>query len=464
MELGRIYTEAGHAERAIPILTEAVGDWEQLVKQAANLSPSETLDDLFKSDEPEAKHRREPCVQPLVNNLVATLSDLANALMKAGRLVEALSRAEQVVKISRTMRNERSFVVGCGQTAQILMEQGHYRKAAACYDQAMETIRHVGDKGLEALWLQGQGKLARLAKQCDRAGDLYKQALRLFREVNDEANIMRTYNHLGIVEQMAGRLSEAMAWYLRSREIAQLRGDTVVLGDTAQNIGIVCRNEGNAARQCGDEETAQQRYKEAERFLQEGLQIRIGRQDKPGEAESQLQLSAFYLQMGELNKAEVCAYRLREICESLGLKDLYMGYHILAEVARARGNEAQTAQWETKRDEVRAELARRARGGDAANQRLSSQQIEAITQLAAACVRAGLGGTELSSEAEATVAQVESDAAGLLQPLGHYLRRLASGPASETIVALATPPADLAQPLSQIFAKLHQAACEAGGG
>jgi tetratricopeptide (TPR) repeat protein len=103
MELGRIYTDAGHADRAIPLLTDAVSAWEQLVKQAANLSPSETLDDLFKSDEQEVKLRRETCVQPLVN-LVATISDLANALRKAGRLNDALSRAEQVVKISRTIR------------------------------------------------------------------------------------------------------------------------------------------------------------------------------------------------------------------------------------------------------------------------------------------------------------------------------------------------------------------------
>jgi tetratricopeptide (TPR) repeat protein len=103
LELGRIYTDAGHAERAIPVLTEAVSAWEQLVKQAANLSPSETLDDLFKSDEPEAKLRRETCVPQLVN-LTATISDLANALKKAGHLGEALSRAEQVVKISRTIR------------------------------------------------------------------------------------------------------------------------------------------------------------------------------------------------------------------------------------------------------------------------------------------------------------------------------------------------------------------------
>ncbi len=64
-QLGRIYQEAGHAKRAIPILSEAVGAWERLVRQAANLLPSETIEDLLTSDTQEAKLRREACADTL---------------------------------------------------------------------------------------------------------------------------------------------------------------------------------------------------------------------------------------------------------------------------------------------------------------------------------------------------------------------------------------------------------------
>ena len=37
------------------------------------------------------------------------------------------------------------------------------------------------------------------------------------------------------------------------------------------------------------------------------------------------------------------------------------------QIARERDDEAQAAQWEAKRNEVEVELARRARGGDAAD-------------------------------------------------------------------------------------------------
>ena len=72
--------------------------------------------------------------------------------------------------------------------------------------------------------------------------------------------------------------------------------------------------------------------------------------------------------MGELDKAEAHAHQAREIRESLGLiRELFRSYYILAQIARVRGDEAQAAHWEAKRDEVEAELARRARGGDAAD-------------------------------------------------------------------------------------------------
>ena len=138
-------------------------------------------------------------------------------------------------------------------------------------------------------------------QQYDRAVDLCKQALRRFQDANNDGGIMQTCNLLGNIEANPGRLSEARAWYERSREIAERRGDTEALGIAAQNIGIVCQKEGEAARQRGDEATAQQRFAEAERFLQESLRMEIDQQDKPGEASPRSQLSQVYLLMGELD-------------------------------------------------------------------------------------------------------------------------------------------------------------------
>ncbi len=46
--------------------------------------------------------------------------------------------------------------------------------------------------------------LANDRQQYDRAVDLYKQALKLFQDANDDASIMRTCNLLGSVEAACG--------------------------------------------------------------------------------------------------------------------------------------------------------------------------------------------------------------------------------------------------------------------
>ena len=62
------------------------------------------------------------------------------------------------------------------------------------------------------------------------------------------------------------------------------------------------------------------------------------------------------------------------------------------------------------------------------------------------------------------MAQHESEAAGSLQLLGRYLRRLATGPASDTMAALATPPTGLPDSLAQLIARLRDAVHEATEG
>jgi len=69
-----------------------------------------------------------------------------------------------------------------------------------------------------------------------------------------------------------------------------------------------------------------------------------------------------------------------------------------------------------------------------------------------------------ASEAESAIAQLESETAGPLQPLGHYLRRLPSGPVSDTVATLATLPSGLPEPLLQLLTQLRDAVYEAAGG
>jgi tetratricopeptide (TPR) repeat protein len=422
-ELGHFYLAVGWAQKAVPVLKDAVGQWEALVDKARAAGESGDAER---------------------GNLAATLGDLANALRSAGSLEEALAAEEQATAISRERGDYRSIAAGLARTAQILMHQGRHADADARYDEALQAAQRAGDRELEGALLQNQGILAQGRGQLDRAAGLYQRALQLFQDMHDDGSVMRTCNLLGVVEQKAGRLAEARAWYERSRELAVRRGDQQSVGAAAQNLGIVCQKEGEAARKQGDEARARERFTEAARFVGESLAIKLANQDEPGLAGSYGQLARIHLLLGDLTAAEHHAHQAREIRERLGLKEAFKDYNTLAGIAHARNLPAEAAAWEQKRDALRAELDRRA-GAPV----LPPQIIQALGQLALACAKAGLSSPPTSlgaaeEEALATIAAWPPP----LSALAPFLRALAAG----AVPALpADLPADLAAVLTQVL-------------
>jgi len=369
--------------------------------------------------------------------------------MSAGRLDEALAAANRGLDIDRELGRDREVAAGLGQCAQILMQQGRHAEADAQYDEAIAATRRAGDKDLEGTLLQHQGILADDLRQYARAASLYERALKLFQEMNAEDGVMRTCNSLGVVEQNQGRLPEARSWYQRSREIAQRLGDITCLAQAAQNIGIVCQQEGEAARQQGREREARQRFEEAKGFIAESLALERQRDNAPAAAESLGQLAQVHLLLGELDEAERHAQQAREIFERLGLKETHMIYAVLANIARARGDAAQAAEWDRKRDAVLEELDRRSRGSGG----LPPQFFAAVQQLAVACAQASVDSAELAPDVESALAQLNQLSAPLPE-LSAFLRAVAAGQFPPVPAAL---PPELAQFLTQLQSALREA-------
>ena len=439
--LGRLLVNCGAATQAIPILHEAVGHWEALVERAGG-QPWEQL--LATPD--HTKTATE------LGNLSGTMGTLANALSRAGQNDEALAVAEHCVEISQRLGNQREVAADHGRCASILMVSGRYDEADARYDLALAAARQAGDRGLEGAILQHQGSLANGRNQLDRANRLYQQALQRFQEAGDTEGVMQTYNLLGVVERNAGRLAEARAWYEKSRELAMQMQDQPGLAQAAQNIGIVCQTEGEAARDRGDEPAARQHFEAAGQSVEESLRMEHARNNKPGEADSLGQLAQIHLLLGDLDSAERHAHAAREIRESLGLKEAWMDYDTLAEIAQARGDTRAAAEWTQKRDDLHAELERRAGGGGG----MDAQMLRGLQQLAIACAQAGFGDGDLDPGAEETLATLTSYPAPLPDFAAH-LRQLAAGQLPPTPASL---PAELRQTLDQ----LAQAIREAQGG
>jgi tetratricopeptide (TPR) repeat protein len=191
-KLGRAYDMVGLYQRAIPVLEQAVKEWEALVENEREGGDSAEIER---------------------GNLAAALGDLANALQNAGRYEGALAAVKRGVAISRELGSHRGVAAGLAQLAQTLMHDGQYAEADAQYDQALHAAEQAGDMELLGSILQHQGMLANEREQYDRSVRLCRRAFHVFQDVHDEGAMMRTCSILGVAEQNAGRPAEARAWY-----------------------------------------------------------------------------------------------------------------------------------------------------------------------------------------------------------------------------------------------------------
>jgi tetratricopeptide (TPR) repeat protein len=431
--LGRVLDHCGASGQAIPILREAVGRWEALVEKAGG-DPWETL--LATPD-----HAKE---STKLGNLSAAMGDLANALRKVGRHDEALTVAEKCLEIQQKRGDLREVAADHGRCASILMASGRYDEADARYDLALAAARKAGDKELEGTTLQHQGALADDRNQPDRAVRLYQQALQRFQEESRTGSMMQTYNLLGVAEHHAGRLAEARAWYEKSRELAVQLKDEPSLAGAAQNIGVLCQMEGEAARERGEEPAARRHFEDARRSVEESLRMEQACKNKPHEAASWGQLARIHFFLGDLAAAERHAHEAREIRESLGLKEAWKDYSTLSEIAQARGDTRAAAAWAKKRDDLLEELKRRAGGGGG----LPTKMLQALQQLTLACAKAGFGGDDLGPAEEEALAKLDQLPAPFPDFVA-YLRHLAAGQLPPIPASLPTELRQLLEPLAQ---------------
>jgi tetratricopeptide (TPR) repeat protein len=428
--LGRILYSSGQAARAIPILEQTCAAWKRLGERAA------------------AGGRIPETAQ---GNLGASLGDLANALQFSGRLPEALEAAEAALAIATALKHDRQIAAGLGRCAQILMGQGKYDAADAKYVEAIATAERCGDKELEAKFLQHRGTLAQRRGQHGTANKLYRHALNLFQQAHDDDGVLLTYNQLGVVEALEGRHAEARAWFERARELAQQRGSLRDVAGAHLNIGITHQEEAEQARAAGDDARARSLLDRAKEEVAAGLKIFEELNDEPHLAASLGQLAGLHLLTGDLDQAEVLAHRSREIHERLGLKEVRIDYNTLAEIAKARGNREEAAEWAAKRDAEAA--AQRERAGSPG---IPEEFLMALAHLGQACLIAAANQCAVEPAARDVLDQLSSGPPPF-PALGTFLAAVAAR--SVPPVPPALPPA-----LADLCTKIRGVAQEIASG
>ena len=326
--LGRIYLHAGRSALALAPLGAAIVGFEALGEEQRD-------------------------------NLAVALGDLANAYLNLGRLDEGLAMAERGLSIDREMGNNRNIAVDLNRTAAILKDAQRYTEAEQRYQAALAAARRVGDRELEGAFLQHLGVLHHEQGRYPEARRHLQQAMSQFQAAGEQEGEMQCGDLLASVEQQQGRLDEAEGWYLRARELAGQRRDHKHLAINAHNLGILYQIR---AEQASDPAARAAWLEKALASVREGLDGFLAMGDQLHAAASYHQLGILYGLSGELKAAEENARLELAISESRDHPEVYKDYHLLMEIARARGDEKAARQWQKKRDAKMVELERLRRG------------------------------------------------------------------------------------------------------
>jgi tetratricopeptide (TPR) repeat protein len=220
------------------------------------------------------------------------------------------------------------------------------------------------------------------------------------------------------------------------------------LATTAQNVGILYQNRAQRTEDPAEREAWLRRAVES---VKESLAIWLQDENQVYAAASYFQLGILHRMLGELDEAERNAHEALAIRERLNLPDVYKDYGNLAEIARARGDEAAAAEWQAKCDAKWEELEG-LRRGDGQGAKADEELGKFVLALAQAAFQARAGGA-LAPEAAEALAQM----AGAPEPfptLGSFLQKIADrAPLPPVPTGL---PAELGKIVEALAQAIHQ--------
>ncbi len=217
------------------------------------------------------------------------------ALMRLGRLEESMQRAQNTLRRVRKAGNRKEEARVLNAMGLIALEQKEPAAADSCLAQALEIVRAIKDRDMEAKVL-GNLALCEGAVKGDYviARHYHEQAYDIAREIGDRNAECLALGNLGFTVGMLGDFVAASQYHERSLALARETGNRYHESYTLINLSAVTEIQNNAVL--------------ALQYAREALEIARRAGELSGEAWALLYMGHAYVLMNELEQARQ-AYR-----------------------------------------------------------------------------------------------------------------------------------------------------------
>lgn len=136
-------------------------------------------------------------------------------------------------------------LIGAGILA---MEQGEYDVAGERCREALYLFRQVNDTRGVARALNNLGLIASYQAEYAQSRERYVEALAAFDAVGDLSGAASATCNIGLLDQMQGNYDSAREWLERSVHLFQQLGDRQSVARSLSNLGLVAANQGDGER------------------------------------------------------------------------------------------------------------------------------------------------------------------------------------------------------------------------
>lgn len=282
---------------------------------------------------------------------------LAGALSRVGQtdqalplLVEALARCEPIGRAFGQRAADLMFAACLSEQADCLISLGRIDDAASAYEEVIRRGEQLGDDRGVAV---GKGQLGTVRieqRRYPEALSVYAEARERFTQLDEPGSVAAIWHQTGMVYQLAGQPGAAEDAYRKSLAIEVRLGNVAGQAGTLLQLGTLYHN-------------ALDRPEEAVAFLRQAVDKYVEIRDQASEGRSRGNLAILFRKLRRLDEARQEIRQTIECFAQFGhATEPWRSWDVLSGIELDSGNTA--AAWEAKRKAIACYLAYRRDGGE----------------------------------------------------------------------------------------------------
>lgn len=245
-----------------------------------------------------------------------------------GNLEDAKVSYFKSLKIREEIGGSRGLSFTYNNLGNIYRRQGNLPEALQYFYKSLKLKEELDDKKGAALTLNNIGLIYVDQESFEDALLNYDNSLKFYGAINDKNGLAMVYNNIGLVHKKRDNTNQALVDFNKALELNRETGNKNWIAANLTNIGSIYLNDATASTKVSDSITAKTQYTNALKVFSEANEINMASGNKYNQSANLISLGDAQMGVGNYNEAQKHLEQALQIAMGAGLKsvtrDAYM--------------------------------------------------------------------------------------------------------------------------------------------